>query len=88
MNEGLPQKSIEKVLDETREIIYSKTNNRVVLGCMNDQKHMIEHHIAFEGGLDNADISEVNKSVNRNILSSIEYNRPIEQLKKMLEGQK
>ena len=43
--ENLPQKQIEIVLDEHREIIIAKTNNRSVLGSMNDLAFQLKYRI-------------------------------------------
>ena len=49
--ENIPRAQIEAVLSECRNIKYQKSNNRRVLGSMNDQRFQIEYRIAAEGGL-------------------------------------
>ena len=49
MAENLPQKHIEFFLDDIREIDISKTNNRIVLGSMNDLTFRSKYQIADAG---------------------------------------
>lgn len=83
--ENLSQNEIETALEEYQEIQYAKTDNRSVLGSMNDQKFQLEYLIQSEGGLDKTDIYELNYKLNRIILSAIDYKEPIEILKKKLQ---
>ena len=57
--EQIPQDQIETVLDECQEIQYGKTNNRSVLGSMNDQRFVLENFIQSEGGLAQTDVYEL-----------------------------
>lgn len=84
--EELSQKEIETVLEEYQEIQYAKTDSRSVLGSMNDQKIQLEYIINSEGGLDNTDIYNLNKKLNRNILSAISYKHPIDMLKDKIKN--
>jgi hypothetical protein len=84
VHEQIPQNQIEAVLSECEEIQYEKTNNRSVLGSMNDQRFQLEYFIHSEGGLARTDVYELNHYVNRNILSAIDYKNPIEILKDKL----
>jgi hypothetical protein len=85
LQENIPQKQIETVLSECENIQYGKTNNRSVLGSMNDQKFQLEYQIHAEGGLARADIYEINHQLNRNILSAIDYKYPIEMFAEKLQ---
>ena len=82
--EHIPQHQIEAVLSECKNIKFQKTDSRSVLGSMNDQKFQLEYFIYDEGGLARIDILELNKHLNRNILSAIGYKHPIEMLKEQL----
>ena len=64
---------------------FQKTDNRSVLGSMNDQKLQLEYLIFAEGGLARTDIYELNQNLNRNILSAIGYKHPIKMLKQKLK---
>ena len=83
--EEIPQNQIESVLSECEGIKYEKTNNRSVLGSMNDQRFQLEYLIQAEGGLARTEIYELNHKLNRNILSAIDYKYPIEMLRKKLQ---
>jgi hypothetical protein len=69
--ENFPQKQIEIFLDDIREIEITKTNNRSVLGSMNDLTFQLKYQIADEGGLSGADISKMNHDLNRIPMSAI-----------------
>ena len=68
----IPQEQIEIFLDDIRDIYFAKTNNRSVLGSMNDLAFQIKFMIADSGGLVNTDISKLNHDLNRIPLSAIE----------------
>ena len=82
--ENLPQKHIEIFLDDIREIEISKTNNRSVLGSMNDLTFQLKYQIADEGGLLNTDITKLNHDLNRIPMSAIEEIYSIYELRKLL----
>ncbi len=85
-SEGFSQKQIEAALIEHDQIVFGKSNNRSVLGSMNDQKYVLEYYLAMHGGLYNISLLELNKHLNRNILRAIDMNHPIEMLRKALAG--
>ncbi len=85
LNEGFAQSQIEAVLSEHQQLLYDKTNNRSVLGSMNDQKIQLEWRIHLNGGLEETSTSDLNRELNRNILSAIDMNYPIEMLKNKLK---
>lgn len=86
LHEGFSQLQIETVLNEHQQILYDKTNNRSVLGSMNDQKVQLEWRIYLNGGLEETSLYELNKELNRNILSAIKKNYPIEMLQDKLKN--
>jgi 2-polyprenyl-6-methoxyphenol hydroxylase-like FAD-dependent oxidoreductase len=85
LRENIPQRQIESVLSECENMKFQKTDNRSVLGSMNDQKLQLEYLIFAEGGLARTDIYELNQNLNRNILSAISYKHPIKMLKQKLK---
>ena len=87
MLEGLPQRYIEIFLDDIRKIEITKTNNRSVLGSMNDLTFQLKYQIAHEGGLLNADIMKLNHELNRIPMSAIEEIYSIYELRKFFENQ-
>ena len=82
--EKFPQNQIEIVLDEHREIIIAKTNNRSVLGSMNDLAFQLKYRIAAMGGLTNIDLAELNHELNRIPMSAIKEIYSIYELRKLL----
>ena len=83
--ENLPQKNIELFLDDIQEIDISKTNNRSVLGSMNDLTFQLKYQIADAGGIEIADISKLVSDLNRIPMSAIEEIYSIYELKKLFE---
>ena len=82
--EGLAQAKIEAVLDELVTILFARTNNRSVLGSMNDQKFQLEFFIASHGGLDKLPLYELNKKLNRIPFSAIGGSCPIVRMNELL----
>jgi len=60
------------------EVVYAKTADRSVLGCMNDMAYMCEAAIAKSGSLRNTDLVALNRHLRRNINSARNYERPID----------
>ena len=82
--ENIEPEQIEKVLDEIRDIAFTKTSSRSVLGSMNEITFHIEHLIYDEGGLLNTDISELNMNINRMPSGVLGYKFSIEALKEAI----
>jgi Domain of unknown function (DUF6933) len=82
--ENFPQNQIEIVLDEHREIIIAKPNNRSVLGSMNDLAFQLKYRIGALGGLVNVDLAELNHELNRIPMSAIKEIYSIDELRKLL----
>ena len=70
--DGLSQNQIEAVLDEIGEIHIAKTNNRSVLGSMNDLAYQLEWMISSYGGVEMSSIDDINHQLNRIPMSAIE----------------
>lgn len=82
--EDIGQEAIEKVLNEVREISFTKTHSRSVLGSMNDIVFHLEHWIHAEGGLLNADISDLNMKINRIPSGVLGYRYSVDLLRELL----
>lgn len=80
------QRHIEQLLDWSQQNSYTKTNNRSVLGSMNDMAFMVQHHIAYEDGLANVDLDELILRINQTPFSAIGYKYPWQKLKALLDG--
>lgn len=86
LSENLPQKHIELLLEDISEIEITKTNNRSVLGSMNDLSFQLKFVIAHDGGLKNADIIELNHNLNRIPMSAIVEAYSIDAFKNLLKN--
>ncbi len=84
--EGFGQPEIEAVLDEIEEIHYAKTNNRSVLGSMNDLAYQLEWIVHSNGGLAQASMDPVAHELNRIPMSAIKaHTFSIEALRSRLQ---
>ena len=84
MTEGFAEPQVEYVLREHQHIVIAKTNSRSILGSMNDLAFQIKSMIYATGGLANADLSEINRQLNRIPMSAIKYKVSIDELKRLL----
>ena len=75
LSEGLPPDTFGPSMEE---VVYAKTADRSVLGCMNDMAYMCEVAIADSGSLRHTDLVALNRSLRRNINSARNYERPID----------
>jgi len=83
--EEIPQKQIETFLETTRDIRISKSNNRSVLGSMNDLAFQLKYIIAHEGGIENTDITKLIYHINRIPMSAIKGIYSIYELKRFFK---
>lgn len=84
LSESVMQREINMILKEHERLIFTRTTSRSVLGSMNDQKNQVLTRVYIRGGLKNISAIEMNKKLNRNILSAINYKQPVEMLRKTL----
>lgn len=84
LDEQLPQDQIERFLDNNRKIEIAKTNNRSVLGSMNDLAFQLTYRVHDMGGLVNTNIPELNHFLNRIPMSKIKEAYSIYELKRFL----
>ena len=83
--DGLPQSLIEKVLDVGDELVFATTNNRSVLGTMNDMKFALEHRVYANGGMRNCNTLEFQHTINSMMpLGPLKYGIALEVFKKKL----
>ncbi len=78
------QTQIERMLDWSQHNTYAKTNNRSVMGSMNDMAFQIEHRIAHEGGLVHADLDHLLLRINEIPFKAIGYDYPRVRLQALL----
>ena len=63
--------AIIREVDGSNELQIAKTNNRSVLGSMNDMAYQIESMVVSEGGLGMCSLDEINRQLNRIPMSAI-----------------
>jgi hypothetical protein len=85
ISESFPQNYIELFLDDIRNIRFSKTNNRSVLGSMTDLTFQIKFTVSGFGGLANTDIVQLNHDLNRVPMSAIKEIHSIRELRVFLD---
>jgi hypothetical protein len=84
MGEGFAEPLVEYALREHQNVVIAKTNDRSVLGSMNDLVIQLQCLIETKGGLVRADLSEVNRELNRIPMSAIKYHFSIDELRSRL----
>ena len=87
IEENIPQNQIELFLDNNRKIKISKTNNRSILGSMNELAFQLKYQIRDEGGLINTNVMKLNHDLNRIPMSAIKEFFSIYELKNFLNSQ-
>ena len=84
MGEGFAEPLVEYAVRNHQNVVIAKTTNRTVLGSMNDLAFQIKCLIETMGGLARADLSEVNRELNRIPMSAIKYRISIDELRRRL----
>ena len=79
--EGVPESAITKIMSEYGSIQYANTNNKSVLGSMNDLALHYKYHIQSEGGVHSHAVPSIIKELNHMPMGALEYGYPIEALK-------
>ena len=83
--DGLSQTLIEKVLAVGDELGFTTTNNRSVLGTMNDMKFALEHMVYANGGMKYCNSLEFQHTINSMMpLGPLKYGISLEIFKKKL----
>ena len=80
--EGFPENVIGKIIAEHESVQYAKSNNKSVLGSMNDLAFHYKYHIQNEG---NAAVSDIIKRLNEMPMGALSYQYPIEVLKDVVD---
>jgi hypothetical protein len=84
LRSGFAQDQVETMLDRTREIRFGKTNNRRVLGTMNDMAFMLEWTIADRGGLATTDPNDLHRLLNETPFKAIDYDLPLNRMRELV----
>lgn len=80
------QEKIERMLTWSRSNLYTTTNDRSVLGSMNDMAFHIRDYIDAFGGLSVADQDEISVRINRIPFKAIGFAYPVERLAALLDS--
>lgn len=84
MNEGIMQSKIDIVLEEHNRVFFSEMNNQTVLDVMKEHASHLKFVIHKAGGLQDTNVFETNKMLNRKPLKVIDNRLPITLLKERL----
>ena len=84
MGEGFAEPLVEYALRDHRNVVIAKTTSRSVLGSMNDLAFQLKCLIETMGGLGHADLSKVNREMNRIPMSALKYHVSIDELRRRL----
>jgi len=80
-DEDISDVAKEKIMTEYDLIGYANTNNRSLLGSMNDLSFHYKYHIQTEGGIHSSAVPGIIKKLNRMPMGALEYVLPNEALK-------
>ena len=81
--EGINPTVIRNLLCHYQEVVLSKTNNRSVLGSMNDYCYLFGAYVE-PGGPQDCDILAVNQKINTAPMSALKYSSGVKEMKRML----
>lgn len=84
-SENLTDETKEKIKNEYKDISYATTNNKKVLGSMNDLAFHYKHHILSEGGIFSALIPIIINKLNHMPMGAVGYKYASEELKSIYE---
>ena len=80
---GLSDKAQAAIKAEYRDLAYAATNNRSVLGSMNDLAFLYKYHILSEGGLHSAKIPVIIREMNDVPMGALDYVYPIKAIESL-----
>jgi hypothetical protein len=72
------------VISSDDHVTIAKTNDRRVLGSMNDYAFLFKVHIEGEGGLEHCDIPSLNRKINETPMGMLKYNSAIQEVRNKL----
>jgi len=84
MNERIAEPQIEYFLSKHKHLTVTKTNNRSVLGSMNDLTLQVKYRAYEYGELTDARLSGINRELNDIPMGAIKYNLSNVELKRRL----
>jgi hypothetical protein len=78
------QTQIERMLEACRVIRFTRSSNRSVMGSMNDMRFQIGWYVEDDGGLENVDLVQFHRRLNRIPFKAVGYEYPVERLRECL----
>ncbi len=84
--EGFSDEEIEQVIDDYLVAGVTKTDNRRMLGNMNDLAFLYESMIHSSGGFQHCDIEEIQKRINRTPQRNLKWKYSIDEARKVIQG--
>jgi len=84
IHEDIDEQVIKNIIDQYLNIEYCKTNNRSILGSMNNIAFMYEQLILLRGGIKECNIQGIIHSINEVIHENIGWKYPVELLTKLV----
>lgn len=84
LDEGFDGALIQRMADECRDIQFGKTNDKSVIGAMNDHVRSAKWKVCCDGGLEKCDYTRLIKKLNRTPFSTRKFAYAIEELGKTL----
>lgn len=84
--EGFTSQEIGRVIDDYRVVSITKTENRKTLGNMNDLAFLYESHIHSSGGIQNCNIEEIQKRINRTPQRNLQWTYSINEAENVIRG--
>jgi hypothetical protein len=84
-DEGFGESAKAKILGEYKDVLCAPTNNRQVLGSMNDLAFHYKHFVIESGGIHSPAVPGIIRKLNRMPFAAIGYRFPIELLRNLYE---
>jgi len=76
-DEGIPEMAITKIMSEYKSVQYANTNNKSVMGSMNDLAFHYKYHIQSEGGVHSYAVPSIIKKLNHMPMGALDYVFPL-----------
>lgn len=86
-HEEIPAHVIARLASEYRDMAIARTDNRSVLGSMNDVAEMLEHYVFDAGGVGDPDMLAINKQLNQSPHKPLAWKCSAEALRERLLGE-
>ena len=85
-NEGFAAGDIDRVVGQYQQLNLAPTNDRSVLGSLNDLARIAEGHIQHLGGLGRCDLRAIDHEMNITPMSRLQMASPLATTRRVLEG--